>query len=57
MRSIIDLSPILKVVESRFRDKLKIYMSNQMMKSQVGFVTNCETHVNIVRLIKIELGM
>ena len=52
MRPIIALSPILKLVESRFRDKLENYMTNQMMQSQVGFVRNCGTHVNIVRLIK-----
>ena len=27
-------------------------MTNQMMQFQVGFVRNCGTHVNIVRLIK-----
>ena len=39
-------------MESGFRDKLENYMTNQMMQSQVGFVRNCGTHVNIVTLIK-----
>ena len=52
MRPIIALSPILKLLESRFRDKIENYMLNQMMQSQVEFVRNCVTHVNIVRLIK-----
>ena len=50
-RPIIGLSPILKVVEWRFTDKLENYMRNQMMQSQLG-LRNCGTHVNIVRLIK-----
>ena len=29
------------------------YMKNQMMQSQIDFVRNCETHVNILKLIKI----
>ena len=49
IRPIIVLSPILTFVESRFRDKLENYMTNQMM--QVGFARNCGTYVNIVRLI------
>ena len=52
MRHIIALSPILKLVESRFRDKIENYMTNQMMQSQIEFVRNCSTHVNVVRLIK-----
>ena len=52
MRPIIALSPILKLVKSKFRDKLENYMTNQMMQSQVGFVRYFGTHVNIVRLIK-----
>jgi len=52
MRPIIALSPILKLLESRFRDKLEKYMSERMIPCQVGFVRNCGTHVNIVRLIK-----
>ena len=35
---IIVLSPILKLVESKFKDKLDNYMINQMMQSQLGFV-------------------
>ena len=27
-------------------------MTNQMIKSQVGFVRNCGTHLNILELIK-----
>ena len=34
MRPIIALSPILKLVESRFRDKLENYMTKQIMQSQ-----------------------
>ena len=52
MRPIILLSSILKLLESRFRDKLENYMINQTMQSQVGFVRNCRTYVNIVRIIK-----
>ena len=52
MRPIIALSIILQLVESRFRDKLKNYMTNQMMQSQVGFVRNCGKPLNIVRLIR-----
>jgi len=51
MRPIIALSPILKLIESRFRDKLESYMNEYMIPSQVGFVRGCGTHVNIVRLI------
>ena len=54
MRPIIALSLItnLKLVESRFRNQLENYMASHMMQSQVRFVRNCGTHVNIVRLIK-----
>ena len=48
MRIIIALSPILKLVKSRFRDKLE----NYMMQSQIRFIRYCGTLVNIVRLIK-----
>ena len=34
MKPIIALSPILKLVESRFRDKLENYMMNYMIQSQ-----------------------
>ena len=52
MRPIIALSPILKLVESRFREKLENYMTERMNPCQVGFVRECGTHVNIVRLIR-----
>ena len=52
IRPIIALSLILKLVECRFRDKLENFMTNQMMKSQIGLIRNCGTHENIVRLIK-----
>ena len=45
MRPVIALSSILKLVESRFRDKLENYMTNKIMQSQVGFVRNCGTHI------------
>ena len=51
MRPIITLSLISKLVESRFREKLENYMTEQMTPCQVGFVRKCGTHVNIVRLI------
>jgi len=51
MRPIIALSPILKLLESRFREKLENYLLEQMIPSQVGFVRYCGTHVNIVRLV------
>ena len=52
MRPIISLSPILKLVESRFREKLERHMTEKMTPCQVGFVRECGTHVNIVRLIR-----
>ena len=52
MRPIIVLSPILKLLESRFRDKFENYMTNQIIKSQVGFVSNCGTYLNTIRSIK-----
>ena len=53
MSHIIALSSILKLVESNLEINSNIiYMSNQMIQSQVGFLKNCRTHVNIVRLIK-----
>ncbi len=56
MRPVIALSTILKLVESRFRSKLEDYMAEQMIPCQVGFVRNCGTHVNIIRIIKRCLG-
>jgi hypothetical protein len=52
MRPIVGLSPIVKLIESRFKSKLDDYMINRMNASQTGFVRNCGTHVNIVRILK-----
>jgi hypothetical protein len=52
MRPIIALSPILKLLESRFREKLEKYMIERMIPCQVGFVRECGTHVNIIRMIR-----
>jgi hypothetical protein len=52
MRPIIGLSPVLKLLESRFKNKLDDYMMSRMNVSQTGFVRNCGTHVNIVRILK-----
>ena len=52
MRPRIALSPMLKLLESRFKDKLDDYMNNQMVVSQTGFVKGCGTHVNICRLVR-----
>jgi len=51
MRPIIALSPILKLVESRFREKLEKYMVEKMIPCQVGIVKECGTHVIIIRMI------
>jgi len=52
MRPIICLSPIVKLAEARFKNKLDNYMTSRMNICQTGFVRNCGTHVNIVRLLK-----
>ena len=52
MRPIIALSPIFKLIEARFKPKLEAYLSNRMIKSQIGFVSKCGTHMNIHRMLK-----
>ena len=36
----------------RFKPKLEAYLSNRMIKSQIGFVSKCGTHMNIHRMLK-----
>ena len=51
MRPIIALSPILKILEIRFKSKLDRYLNERLVKAQTGFVQNCGTQINIMRLI------
>ena len=52
IRPIIALSPIVKILEARFKSKLDNYQVTRLMVSQTGFVKNCGTQVNLVRLIQ-----
>ena len=51
MRPIIALSPILKLLEIRFKPKLDKYLNERMTKAQTGFVQHCGTHINIMRIL------
>ena len=51
MRPVIALSSVVKLLKSRFRNKLDDYMDKCMIPCQVEFMKECGTHVNTVRLI------
>ena len=55
MRPIIAVSPLKKLLESRFKAKLDKYMEETMNKCQTDFVSGCGTHVNIIRLLEASL--
>ena len=52
MRPIVALSPIMKLLEIRFKEKLDKYMNERMARCQSGFIKGCGTHINIVRVLE-----
>jgi hypothetical protein len=51
-RPIIVQSPIIKLLEMRFYDKLMEYCKGGIVKSQTGFVAGCGTDLNLVRIVE-----
>ena len=52
MRPIIALSPLLKLLEIRFKPKLDLYLNNRLTRTQTGFVQKCGTQINILRVLE-----
>jgi len=52
-RPIVVGSPLVKLLESRFAQKLREYMIEKMFAGQVGFVPECGVLLNIFRAVKL----
>ena len=52
MRPIIATSPLIKILESRFCEKLQNYLIFHLHPSQTGFIPGSGINVNLVRLLK-----
>ena len=52
LRPIVISSPLIKLLEARFLEKLKIYLNEKLDRSQTGFVDKMGIQVNLHRALK-----